>query len=166
MIPKLGHILWPAAIPPAVQIRESTLKNSIWIAVATAMLATPLLAQDDATPAEDESYTEAQPVTGKLAPFDAIDRNNDEMLSWEEVRNQVTRIFYDTDLDGDESIDHDEFTFNEDHWKQADLNHNNLLSLSELIAHAAMVFGVADTDGDDQLSREEGAAIRKKEKLD
>jgi Ca2+-binding EF-hand superfamily protein len=107
----------------------------------------------------------AQPASGKLESFDAIDRNADGLLQWEEVRNQMVRIFHDADRDGNGVLTADEFSFGGRHFELADANKDGKVTQRELIAYAAAVFGAADTSGDEKLSREEAAAAKQKEGL-
>ena len=130
--------------------------------MALAVLAVPVLAQESG---DDETFTEAEEVTGKLEPFDAIDYNNDDHLSWEEIRNQVVRIFLETDLNGDNHLTKEEFSYGDRHFILSDINNNELVELQELQAHAAIIFGAADTDGDDMLSRKEAETAKKAEGL-
>lgn len=139
------------------------MKRAILILLALSVVAAPAVAQEGE--ADDVSHGEAELVTVELAPFDAIDRNADEYVSWEEIRNEVTKIFYDSDTDGNNILSREEFAFDNRHWRLSDVNGNNEVNLRELQAHAAIVFGEADTNGDDKLSRAEGAAARERENL-
>ena len=66
-----------------------------WTALALAMAALPAWAQEAPPPAEQTIHhvEAATPAPGKLEPFDAIDRNADGFLQWEEVRNQIVKLF-------------------------------------------------------------------------
>lgn len=128
------------------------------VVVSLVFAAAPILAQDG-------DFTEARPAPGKVESFAAIDRNADDMLDWEEVRNMTSRLFTDADADGSGSLDAQEFAFGEEHWKLADADGDGKVTRRELEAHAAAVFAGGDGDGDGKLSREEAKMTRDKEGL-
>lgn len=144
------------------------MKRSLWTALALLLAALPVAAQPPQTPpAEQEIHfaAAATPAPGKLEPFDAIDRDADGFLQWEEVRNQIIKIFHDTDRDGSGALTGDEFSFNERHRTGADMNHDGKITQRELVAYSAAVFGAADLDNDEKLSRQEASDVTKKEDL-
>jgi hypothetical protein len=141
------------------------MRNRGLLALALALCATTALAQDEPKGGVDIVHSPAQPAAGQLEPFDAIDRNADGFLSWEEMRNEVTRIFHETDADGNGLLTEEEFSFGERHRQLADANGDGEVDARELQAHAAAVFRAADADKDHQLSREEATAAKQKEGL-
>ena len=141
------------------------MRGRFWITLALALLAAPGFAQDTGQDGEDASHGEAQPVTAKVEPFTSIDHNADDFLDWEEVRNMVTRIFHNTDADGDGALVAEEFIFGDEHWELSDQDGDGKVDLPELIMHAADVFAAGDTDGDEKLSRDEAKATKEKEGL-
>lgn len=138
-----------------------------WTAWALAMAALPASAQEAPPPADQPIHhvEAATPTPGKLEPFDAIDRDADGFLQWEEIRNQLIKIFHDTDRDGSGALSADEFSFNAEHRARADMNRDGRITQRELVAYSAAVFGGADLDNDEKLSREEATAANEKEKL-
>lgn len=138
-----------------------------WTALALAMAALPAWAQEAQPPAEQTIHhvEAATPAPGKLEPFDAIDRNADGFLQWEEVRNQIVKLFLDSDRDGSGALAPEEFGFEARHRESADMNHDGKITQRELVAYSAAVFGGADLDNDEQLSRQEATDVSKKENL-
>lgn len=136
------------------------MKKVLWATIALSLIGLPALSQES-----EIDYVEAEEVKGQLQEFEAIDRNADGELSWEEIRNQVVKIFHDSDTNGDGALDESEFKLGEAHWVLSDINENGKVDLQELSAHAAIVFGHADTNGDDKLSKAEAEAAREKEGL-
>ena len=133
--------------------------------LALTLGALPAMAQEAQSTEKTIQYTEARPAVGKLESFDAIDRDADEFLEWEEIRNQLVRIFHDTDRDGSGALDEKEFSFNERHRGLADMNHDGKITQRELVAYSAAVFGAADLDADEKLSRQEATDAQEKEDL-
>ncbi|MEZ5312640.1 MAG: hypothetical protein R2862_02800 [Thermoanaerobaculia bacterium] len=54
------------------------------------------------------NHTEAKPVLTNPEAFDASDRDADGVVSWEEYRNAITKIFFEGDSDGDGALAGDE----------------------------------------------------------
>ena len=142
------------------------MKTRHWAALALALAALPAAAQE-ATPAGREIHVTAAatPAATKLEPFDAIDRDADGFLQWEEVRNQIIKMFHDNDRDGNGALSGGEFAFNERHRAGADMNHDGKITQRELVAYSAAVFGAAGLDNDEKLSRQEASDVTKKEDL-
>lgn len=140
--------------------------RGFWTALLLGLATLPAAAQEIA-PADQPIHhvAAATPAPGKLESFDAIDRNADGFLQWEEIRNQLIRIFHDTDRNGDAALAADEFSFNAEHRALADMNQDGKITQRELVAYSAAVFGRADLDNDEQLSRPEATAATEKEKL-
>ena len=135
-------------------------------ALALALLALPAAAQEPQPTEQAIHHVEAvPPAAGKLESFDAIDRDADGFLEWEEIRNQLVRIFHDTDRDGSGALTAEEFSFNERHRGLADMNQDGRITQRELVAYSAAVFGGADLDNDEKLSRAEATSAVEKEDL-
>ena len=80
---------------------------------------------------DDSSFTEAELVTSKVEPFETIDHDADDQLSWEEVRNMVTRIFLETDTSGNGALNAEEFSFGDQHWAVSDLDGDGQVDLRD-----------------------------------
>lgn len=143
------------------------MNRGLCTALALALVAWPAAAQqpEPSSGPEIRHVEAATPAPGKLEPFDAIDRDADGFLQWEEVRNQMIKVFHDSDVDGSGALIGDEFHFNETHRTGADMNHDGKITQRELVAYAAAVFGRADLDNDEKLSRQEASDAKAKEDL-
>jgi len=134
-----------------------------WIVLALAACAVPALAQDSAPEGRGMTHEQAREATATLKPFDALDRNADGYLQWEEIRNEMTRLFHQTDADDNGFLGQSEIVFSQRLHDLADRNKDGVVDLRELMAETAAVFHLADTDDDGKISREEATAAKEKE---
>lgn len=134
-----------------------------WIVLALAAGALPALAQQPAQEGQTITHEQAREATATLKPFEAMDRDADGYLSWEEIRNEMTRLFHQVDGDDSGFLGQSEIVFSQRLHDLADRNKDGVVDLRELMAQTSAVFILADTDDDGQLSREEVTAAKAKE---
>lgn len=141
----------------------TTLTKKRWIALALAASAAPALAQEPLPERRSITHEDAREATATMQPFDALDRSADGFLQWEEVRNEMTRLFHQTDADDNGFLSQSEIVFSQRLHDLADRNHDGVVDLRELMAETAAVFVLADADDDGKISRDEISAAKKKE---
>jgi Ca2+-binding EF-hand superfamily protein len=99
-------------------------------------------------------------VATPVSDFDSTDRDANGMISVEEFRNRMTKVFFELDSDGDGILQEDEFSavLIAPQHELADSDGDKAISHREFMGHTILLFESVDSDEDGHFTKEELAA--------